>query len=375
MNPETNVDGALRRAALLFRLLAVAWMAVMVTITVFTDDSARLPVVLGAMAVAALGAAWSVRHLLSERPLDIRFLVVDGVVAMAVAISPQLAGAAEGFYGGYPMSWVVMVALARNVGGGLGAAAIFSATQLVALVVRVPSGPSPSEWISLSVMAGIVALVVGLGVEFLRSAEARRTRAEEQLEEERRRHAVQQARLAERMAMADDLHDSLLQTVRVLGQSANDADRVRALARRQERELQDLIERMDGTGSEAATALRRDAADIEDLHGVEVDVVATGRVELDDATGELVRAAREAIVNAARHSGASRIDVTLEAKSASVTVVIRDRGRGFDPGSVTKGHGLGSIEERLARVGGWMTVHSSAGEGTEVEMSIPRVRG
>src|SRR5690606_26936391 len=137
-------------------------------------------------------------------------------------------------------------------------------------------------WISLSVMAGIVALVVGLGVEFLRSAEARRTRAEEQLEEERRRHAVQQARLAERMAMADDLHDSLLQTVRVLGQSANDADRVRALARRQERELQDLIERMDGTGSEAATALRRDAADIEDLHGVEVDVVATGRVELDD---------------------------------------------------------------------------------------------
>ena len=150
---------------------------------------------------------------------------------------------------------------------------------------------------------------------------------------------------------------------------------MRALARRQERELQDLIERMDGTGSEAATALRRDAADIEDLHGVEVDVVATGRVELDDATGELVRAAREAIVNAARHSGASRIDVTLEAKSASVTVVIRDRGRGFDPGSVTKGHGLGSIEERLARVGGWMTVHSSAGEGTEVEISIPRVRG
>ncbi|HLU32104.1 MAG TPA: ATP-binding protein [Acidimicrobiia bacterium] len=375
MNPETNVDGALRRAALLFRLLAVAWMAVMVTITVFTDDSARLPVVLGAMAVAALGAAWSVRHLLSERPLDMRFLVVDGVVAMAVAISPQLAGAAEGFYGGYPMSWVVMVALARNVGGGLGAAAIFSATQLVALVMRAPSGPSPSEWISLSVMAGIVALVVGLGVEFLRSAEARRTRAEEQLEEERRRHAVQQARLAERMAMADDLHDSLLQTVRVLGQSANDADRVRALARRQERELQDLIERMDGTGSEAATALRRDAADIEDLHGVEVDVVATGRVELDDATGELVRAAREAIVNAARHSGASRIDVTLEANSASVTVVIRDRGRGFDPGAVTKGHGLGSIEERLARVGGWMTVHSSAGEGTEVEMSIPRVRG
>lgn len=375
MNPETNVDGALRRAALLFRLLAVAWMAVMVTITLFTDDSARLPVVLGAMAVAVLGAVWSVRHLLSERPLDPRFLAGDGVVALAVAVAPQLAGAAEAFYGGYPMSWVVMVALARNVGGGLGAAAVFAATQLAALVVGARAAPSASEWISLSVMAGIVALVVGLGVEFLRSAEARRTRAEEQLEEERRRHAVEQARLSERMAMADDLHDSLLQTVRVLGQSADDVDRVRALARRQERELQDLIERMHGTRSEAAAALRRDAADIEDLHGVEVDVVATGSVELDETTGELVRAAREAVVNAARHSGASRIDVTLEANSASVTVVVRDRGRGFDPAGATTGHGLGSIEERLSRIGGSVTVHSSPGEGTEVQMSIPRVRG
>lgn len=374
MNPETNVDGALRRAALLFRLLAVAWMAVMVVITLATDDSARLLVVAGAMGVAVAGAVWSARHLLSERPLDLRFLALDGAVALAVAISPQLANASDAFYGGYPMSWVVMVALARNVGWGLGAAGVFSATQLVALITGSRSAPSASDWISLTVMAGIVALVVGLGVEFLRTAEARRARAEEELEEERRRNAVEQARLSERMAMADDLHDSLLQTVRVLGQNAEDADRVRALARRQERELQGLIERMHGSRSEAAAALRRDAADVEDLHGVEVDVVTTGAVELDDTTGELVRAAREAIVNAARHSGAPRVDVTLEATPAAVTVVVRDRGRGFDPSSVSGGHGLGSIEERLGRVGGTVTIRSSPSDGTEVEMTIPRVR-
>lgn len=372
MTAEINVDSALRRAALLFRLLAVAWMAVMVVITLIDDAGARSWVVLASLLVAVAGAAWSTRHLLSGRPLTPAFLGGDALIALLVAVSPQLAGSTDAFYGGYPMSAVVMVAVALGVGWALAAAGIFSATQLVAWFLGSPSAPTLSDWISLTVMAAVVALVVSLGAEFLRTAETRRSRAEEALEEERRRHAVEQARMAERVAMADDLHDSLLQTVRVLAQHAEEPQRVRTLARRQERELRNMIERMHGGREGTASALRQEASDIEDLHGVEVDVVAGGDADLDERTTELVKAAREAIVNAARHSGAPRVDVTLETTSSRVAVVIRDRGRGFDPASVGDGHGLNSLHLRLERLGGEVQVSSSPGEGTEVELAIPR---
>lgn len=373
--PETNVDSALRRAALLFRLLALVWMIVMVGISLATDRDSRLLVVLGALALAIVGSAWSTRHLLSDRPLTTSFLLTDALIALGVALAPQAAQASDAFYGGYPMSAVVMVAVARDIGWALGAAAVFTATQALALLTGSPSAPSPSDWISLTVMAGVVALVIGLGAEFLRTAEARRSRAEEALEAERRRHAVEEARLAERVTVADDLHDSLLQTVRVLGQHADDPQRVRTLVRRQERDLRGMIERMQGGGrAGAAAALRREAADVEELHGVEVDLVAIGDVDVDEAVAELVRAAREAMVNAARHSGATRIDVTLEATPASVVVVVRDRGVGFDPEMAAAGHGLASVSDRLTRLGGDLDVRSAPADGTEVELIIPRAR-
>lgn len=372
----TSLESALRRAALLFRLLAVAWMAVMVGISLVTDRGSRVWVVIAALLVAGGGAFWSARHLASERPLDNAFLLKDAAVALAVAIAPQLAGASDAFYGGYPMSAVVVVALARDVGWGLTAAGVFVATQGAALLSGAPAAPTPAEWVSLAVMAAVVGLVVALGAEFLRSAERRRADAEEALEEERRRHAVEEARLAERVGLADDLHDSLLQTVRVLGQSAGEPERVRSLARRQERELRGLIERMHGDGRpRAAAALRAEAADVEELHGVPVDVVASGDVEVDESVTELIRAAREVMVNAARHSGSPRIDVTLEATGPdSVTVVVRDRGRGFDPEAGNAGHGLASVRDRLERFGGSIEIDSAAGRGTEVEMALPRSR-
>lgn len=230
MTAEINVDSALRRAALLFRLLAVAWMTVMVVISLVDDAGARTWVVVASLLVAMAGAAWSTRHLLAGRPFTPAFLGGDALIALFVAISPQLAGSTDAFYGGYPMSSVVMVAVALDVGWALAAAGIFSATQLMAWILGSPSAPTLADWISLTVMAGVVALVVSLGAEFLRTAETRRSRAEEELEAERRRHAVEQARLAERVSVADDLHDSLLQTVRVLAQHAEEPQRVRTLA-------------------------------------------------------------------------------------------------------------------------------------------------
>lgn len=367
-----DVDSALRRAVLLFRLLAVAWMAVMVVINLLTDEGARKLVVVASLLVAVGGAAWSARHLLSRRPLSTSFVVRDGLIALAVALSPQIARASDDYYGGYPMSAVVVVALAGGVRWGLAAAGVFAATQAVAVVSESPAGRSVSGWVSLTVMTGVVALVVAMAADFLRRAESRRSRAEEALEEERRRHAVEQARMGERVKVADDLHDSVLQTVRVVAQNADDPTRVRALARRQERELRNMIERMHGGRDGTAAALRQEASDIEDLHGVEVDVVAASDVELDDRTSELVKAAREAVVNAARHSGAPRVDVTLEVGPQRVAVVVRDRGRGFDAATVEGGHGLGSLRDRLRRLGGQVDVVSAPGQGTEVVLAMPR---
>lgn len=370
-----SVERAVGRAVLLFRLLAVAWMAVMVGISLVTDSDSNAVVVIGALVVAIGGAAWSTRHLAAVQPMAPRIVAVDAALAIVVALSPQLAGASDAFYGGYPMSAVVVVSATLGVGWGLGAAGVFVVTQTLAWVMGAASAPTASELVSLAVMATVVALVVSLGSEFLRAAEERRVRAETRLGEERQKHEVARARLAERISLADDLHDSLLQTVRVISSSADDPDRVRTLARRQEKELVGLIERMHGgPDSGAAAALRAEAADVEELFGVPFEVVASGDVVVSDAVGEMIRAAREVMVNAARHSGASRVDVTLEVGTGTVTVVVRDRGVGFDASAGASGHGLESVRSRMARVGGELSVLTAPGDGTEVELTVSRER-
>ena len=370
---ESAIEPALGRAVLLFRFLAVVWMAVMVVINLISDGQSRTFVVVGALALAVGGAIWSYRHLIATPPVSNRFLIIDAVIATLIAISPQVAGAADGFYGGYPMSTVVVIASALGVGWGLGAAGVFVATQAAALVLGARSAPSAADLVSLTVMATIVTLVVSLGFEFVKSAERRRIRAEEALEEERRRHEVEAARLEERVALADDLHDSLLQTVRVIGTHAQDPARVRTLARRQEKELVAMIERMHGGASVGAAAqLRTEAADVEELFGVPVEVVSSGDAPFEGAVVDLVRSAREMMVNAARHSGADRIDVTLEVSRLTVTAVVRDRGVGYDTDSAPSGHGLTSVRTRLANLGGEVQVASAPGEGTEVELTVPR---
>ncbi len=371
----SSVEPALRHAVVLFRMLALGWMGLMVAITLVSDRSANRVVVLTALAVAVVAGVASLRHLRADRPLNGRFLLADGLVALAVATAPHAAGARSAFFGGYPMSWVVIVSLALGAGWALAAAGAFVATQAGAWVLGAPSVPSLGDLLSVAVLASVVALVVASGAAFLRTEERRRAEAERQLEEERRRHHVAQARMEERLQVADDLHDSLLQTVRVIGLDPGDPQRVKSLARRQERELRSLIERMHGgPQAGAAAAMRAEAADVEDLFGVTIDVVAVGDTDMDQGATALVRAAREVIVNAARHSGAPRVDVTLEVGTHEVGVVVRDSGRGFEVGQDVQGHGLGAVRSRVERVGGRLSISSSPGEGTEVELSVPRVR-
>ena len=83
-------------------------------------------------------------------------------------------------------------------------------------------------------------------------------------------------------------------------------------------------------------------------------------------------AAREAMANAARHSGAEEVYAFVDVGDDEIAVFVRDRGSGFDPDTATDGRGIAeSIRGRMARAGGSAELASGA-EGTEVELRLPR---
>ncbi|MFZ1412873.1 MAG: ATP-binding protein, partial [Micropruina sp.] len=177
-----------------------------------------------------------------------------------------------------------------------------------------------------------------------------------------------------RADMAAHLHDSVLQTLALIQRQAGDPRAVAGLARRQERELRAWLYGETAAEATLKVALTGVAADVEDVHDVPVELVLVGDTELTTELTALVAAAREAMVNAAKHSEAAKVDVYAEVEDAVVEVFVRDRGVGFDPDSIPADRlGVrGSIVERLRRVGGNATIRSIAGEGTEVRLEVRR---
>jgi signal transduction histidine kinase len=177
-----------------------------------------------------------------------------------------------------------------------------------------------------------------------------------------------------RADMAAHLHDSVLQTLALIQRQSDDPKAVQQLARRQERELRTWLYGEELPESTLKAALTAAAAEIEDERGIPVELVMVGDCETSDPVQALVRAAREAMVNAAKHSGADQIDVYAEITDDLVEVFIRDRGHGFDLDDVPEDRmGVkGSIINRMSRHGGTAKVRSTPGEGTEVRLEIRR---
>ncbi len=182
-------------------------------------------------------------------------------------------------------------------------------------------------------------------------------------------------RSQERAEVAAHLHDSVLQTLTLIQRQATSPRDVQRLARRQERELRDWLRSRTGPVAEHSlgAAIRAAADEVEDGYGVLVELVAVGDAPMGERAAALVQAAREAMVNAARHSGAATVSVYAEVEPDRATVFVRDRGRGFDPSVPANGrYGLAeSVVGRMRRHGGWATVQSVPGEGTEVELELP----
>jgi signal transduction histidine kinase/phage shock protein PspC (stress-responsive transcriptional regulator) len=182
-------------------------------------------------------------------------------------------------------------------------------------------------------------------------------------------------RSQERADMAAHLHDSVLQTLALIQKQAHDPRAVVRLARSQERDLRSwLYDENDQHDQTLAGAAKRAAAEVEDSHGIPVEVVTVGDCDLTDSLSSMVRAAREAMVNAAKHSGADKIDVFVEVDGDRAEIFVRDRGKGFDPDGVPEDR-LGlrhSVMGRMERHGGRADIRSTPGSGTEVRLEMDR---
>ncbi len=183
-------------------------------------------------------------------------------------------------------------------------------------------------------------------------------------------------RSQERAEVAAHLHDSVLQTLAMVQRRSDDPREVASLARRQERELRAWLAGRPAPGQAASlgAALEAAAADVEEHHGVPVEVVAVGDVPLDPGSEAVLAAAREAMTNAAKFGGGSTVDVFAEVSPERIDVFVRDRGPGFDPAAVPSDRrGVSeSIVGRMRRHGGRATISSAPGSGTEVELVLER---
>jgi nitrate/nitrite-specific signal transduction histidine kinase len=89
----------------------------------------------------------------------------------------------------------------------------------------------------------------------------------------------------------------------------------------------------------------------------------------------LLLAVKEAINNAAKHSGATELLLQIRRQGHGLMVAVQDNGRGFDPAQPRdERNGLNNMAQRLAEVGGTCKITSQPGQGCRVEFHIPVIQ-
>lgn len=240
----------------------------------------------------------------------------------------------------------------------LGAVLIIAGVLAVALLGE-SAGVAGVVISVLVTVVGVGVLVVPLIVKLANSLVAER---------EAKAAADQRADIASR------LHDSVLQTLALIQKESEDPEAVARLARSQERELRAwLFDDSVPNHTTTFAALQKAAGEVEDTYGVVIQPVTVGEdVAFDERTEAVVLAAREAMVNAAKHAGVDTVDVYAEHFADELTVFVRDRGKGFDMDAIpVDRHGVrDSIIGRVEKVGGRVSVESSQSNGSEIELAL-----
>ncbi|MFJ4026226.1 PspC domain-containing protein [Paenarthrobacter sp. NPDC089989] len=250
---------------------------------------------------------------------------------------------------------------ADQAGGWVRLAAGLALVVAGVLVMVSGSGSWEQTWLALlasvAVLGGVALVLLPWGLKFWKDLETER---------------AGRVRETERAEIAAHLHDSVLQTLALIQRRAGSEQDVVRLARAQERELRSWLF-SDSTKESGLLAerIKAVAAEVEDAHGHAVEVVTVGDTEMTDRHEALVQAAREAMLNAARHGGGT-VSVYLESTAGGTEVFVKDRGPGFDPDAVPEDR-MGvkeSIIGRMKRHGGTAKIISSA-DGTEVRLALP----
>ncbi|MFT0847612.1 PspC domain-containing protein [Actinomycetaceae bacterium L2_0104] len=241
-----------------------------------------------------------------------------------------------------------------RLGGGIGLLVI----GVLALVVR----DQPLTRVVSSVLLGVgVLAVAGLALwpviqRLLRDLQNAREES---------------AREAERADMAAHLHDSVLQTLTLIRNQANDPEAVQRLARVQERQLRSwLYSDPKEEVVSLSEAIKATAEEVEDLYGVGLETVVVGEGKLDQNSPMLLAAMKEALANGVRH-GKPPVSVYAEISDGSIDVFVRDHGDGFEVDEIPEDrHGVrDSIIERIERHGG-TAVFRRRDPGTEVHLNM-----
>jgi signal transduction histidine kinase len=398
--PPREADRARRTlwaTVLVFRWAALAWLSVMAL-------TAGRPFVRPELAWLSVGVAlgWTAWLTVSRGEVRGPALWFDLGLSMALMLVSAVVvpeGQVEErqlFATAYPVSAALAWGVARGPWGGLAAGLVLGAAYAM---TRPLNGLSLAELTGdqvQSIANGAVNFLlaggaVGVASRLLDRSAVRADEATREAFEARERAA----RLAERESLVRTIHDSVLQILALISKRGRElaarpqvpggeVRRLAEMAGRQERELRALILR-EPTEAPSGTASLREAleAAAREVTEVPVEVSAVGPLWLPAATVEEVGAAvRQALRNVADHASAGRATVFAEAQAEGgddggwAVVTVRDDGRGFDydEGRLRaegKAGILKSVKGRIEELGGTVRVHTSPGEGTEIELRLP----
>lgn len=293
-------------------------------------------------------------------------------------------------------------------------AGVAAAGTVLILLAGVP----PPASVAASIAAGtVLAAGIGWGIRRLEHEAGHRQALNEELaashtalqaattetarlQEEAVRSERSAAVADERTRLAGELHDTLAQGLAGVCAQLETAEEVLAQehpARTRVSTALDLARSTQVEARRSVHALRAGPLDDHELVGALDRTLAgwrertgaratfttegTGTPLAADAEQALLRIVQEALTNVERHSGATRVTVTLTYLEDEVALDVVDDGSGFDPASVPApgpagGHGLPSIRQRAAALGGWTEVETAPGDGTALRVALPlRVGG
>lgn len=344
------------------RAVTLVWAAVVAGIDAASGVLTRPAPAFAVLAVLAVwSTAWTSGAARRASWVGRTGVVVDlALAAAAVALDPFVypGSRPQSFGSAWPLTAVLATGVAAGPVAGLGGGLLVGAAGVVGAATDGAVGGRVLALSGATVLYALGGWVAGWVARELRTS------------------ADVVATAAARAEVARTLHDGVLQTLAVVQRRSDDASLVE-LARRQDAELRAYLR---GTvtrpvnGGSVDERLGPALAEVESRFEVPVRlvVVDTGTAQ-GHAADALVRATAEVATNAAKHSGATHVWVSVDRGDPSGTmVVVLDEGRGFDPAATPDGDGMReSVRGRLADVGGSVEVRSAPGTGCEVTLWVP----